>query len=235
MIGSGLKRIGNALRRTKHAQTTTKPDIAKLWAHVDAARKRAAGSAQTTSDILAKMRAATPIKKVAFAVKLAEMAARVPGGISMAHGAKRLAQQAMALKNRVARKTPHLSALPAAERFSAFAMENPGVAERSKKLHRAFAGTSGLAAAKASKTAAAWQRKEGKNPEGGLNAKGRASLRAQGHNIKRPVSSREAARSPAAAARRKSFCARMSGMPGPMKDNKGRPTRKALSLRKWDC
>ena len=35
--------------------------------------------------------------------------------------------------------------------------------------------------------------------------------------------------------RRKSFCARMSGMKGPMKDEKGRPTRKALSLRKWDC
>jgi hypothetical protein len=27
----------------------------------------------------------------------------------------------------------------------------------------------------------------------------------------------------------------MSGMPGPMKDSKGRPTRKALALRKWDC
>jgi len=38
-----------------------------------------------------------------------------------------------------------------------------------------------------------------------------------------------------AAKRRKSFCARMSGMPGPMKDEKGRPTRKALSLRKWNC
>ena len=37
------------------------------------------------------------------------------------------------------------------------------------------------------------------------------------------------------AARRKSFCARMSGMKGPMKDDKGRPTRKALSLRKWNC
>ena len=35
--------------------------------------------------------------------------------------------------------------------------------------------------------------------------------------------------------RRKSFCARMGGMPGPMKDEKGRPTRKALSLRKWNC
>jgi len=38
-----------------------------------------------------------------------------------------------------------------------------------------------------------------------------------------------------AAKRRKSFCARMGGMPGPMKDEKGRPTRKALSLRKWNC
>ena len=37
------------------------------------------------------------------------------------------------------------------------------------------------------------------------------------------------------AARRKSFCARMSGMPGPMKDDKGRPTRKAMSLRRWKC
>jgi hypothetical protein len=36
-------------------------------------------------------------------------------------------------------------------------------------------------------------------------------------------------------ARRKSFCARMSGMPGPMKDEKGRPTRKALSLKVWNC
>lgn len=81
----------------------------------------------------------------------------------------------------------------------------------------------------------AWTRKEGQNPEGGLNAKGRASLRAQGHDIKPPVSAKQAKKSPKAAARRSSFCARMSGMPGPMKDEKGRPTRKALSLRKWDC
>ncbi len=81
----------------------------------------------------------------------------------------------------------------------------------------------------------AWTRKEGQNPEGGLNAKGRASLRAQGHDIKPPVSAKQAKKSPKAAARRKSFCARMTGMPGPMKDDKGRPTRKALSLRKWDC
>ena len=38
-----------------------------------------------------------------------------------------------------------------------------------------------------------------------------------------------------AAKRRKSFCARMSGMKGPMKDDKGRPTRKAMSLRRWNC
>lgn len=81
----------------------------------------------------------------------------------------------------------------------------------------------------------AWTRKEGQNPEGGLNAKGRASLRAQGHDIKPPVSAKQAKKSPKAAARRKSFCARMSGMPGPMKDDNGKPTRKALSLRKWDC
>jgi len=38
-----------------------------------------------------------------------------------------------------------------------------------------------------------------------------------------------------AAKRRKSFCARMSGVKGPMKDKKGRPTRKALALKKWNC
>jgi hypothetical protein len=95
---------------------------------------------------------------------------------------------------------------------------------------RAFA-KGGLAMAEGG----AWTRKEGKNPEGGLNAKGRASLKAQGQDIKPPVSAKQAKKSPKAAARRKSFCARMSGMPGPMKDDKGRPTRKALSLRKWDC
>ena len=80
-----------------------------------------------------------------------------------------------------------------------------------------------------------WTRKEGQNPEGGLNAKGRASLRAQGHDIKPPVSAKQAKKSPKAAARRSSFCARMSGMPGPMEDDNGKPTRKALALRKWDC
>jgi len=81
----------------------------------------------------------------------------------------------------------------------------------------------------------AWQRKEGKNPEGGLNAKGRASAKKEGHNLKPPVSAKQAKKSPKAAARRKSFCARMGGMEGPMKKPNGEPTRKALALRKWDC
>jgi hypothetical protein len=78
----------------------------------------------------------------------------------------------------------------------------------------------------------AWTRKEGKNPEGGLNEKGRASLRAQGHDIRPPAPHPKTEKD---AKRRKSFCARMSKNPGPMKDEKGRPTRKALSLRKWNC
>tara|TARA_Y100001973_G_scaffold87959_1_gene132548 strand:- start:101 stop:631 length:531 start_codon:yes stop_codon:yes gene_type:complete len=86
---------------------------------------------------------------------------------------------------------------------------------------------------------AAWQRKAGKNKEGGLNAKGRASYEREnpGSDLKAPVSAKTASKNPdgKAANRRKSFCARMGGMPGPMKDEKGRPTRKALALRKWDC
>lgn len=74
------------------------------------------------------------------------------------------------------------------------------------------------------------------NKEGGLNAAGRAHFkRKDGANLKPPVSAKQAAKSPKAAARRASFCARMGGVNGPMKDEKGRPTRKALALRKWDC
>ena len=86
---------------------------------------------------------------------------------------------------------------------------------------------------------AAWQRKEGKNPEGGLNKKGIASYRKEhpGSHLSLAVTTKPSKLDPdsKAAKRRKSFCARMSGMPGPMKDEKGRPTRKALSLRKWNC
>ena len=84
-----------------------------------------------------------------------------------------------------------------------------------------------------------WQRKAGKNPEGGLNAKGVASYRAQnpGSKLQTAVTTKPSKLKPGSkdAKRRKSFCARMGGMPGPMKDEKGRPTRKALSLRKWNC
>jgi len=82
----------------------------------------------------------------------------------------------------------------------------------------------------------AWTRKEGKNSEGGLNEKGRKSYESAnpGSDLKPPVSAKEARRSPKGASRRKSFCARMGGMPGPMMEN-GKPTRKALALRKWDC
>ena len=60
--------------------------------------------------------------------------------------------------------------------------------------------------------AGAWTRKEGKNPEGGLNAKGRASLKAEGRNIKPPVSREQAQKSDAAAQRRENFRSRMCGM-----------------------
>ena len=82
---------------------------------------------------------------------------------------------------------------------------------------------------------AAWTRKEGKNPTGGLNAKGRASYnRETGGNLKAPVTGK-AKKGSKDAKRKKSFCARMGGVKGPMKDSKGRPTRKALALRKWKC
>jgi hypothetical protein len=84
-----------------------------------------------------------------------------------------------------------------------------------------------------------WQRKEGKNPEGGLNAKGVAAYRREnpGSKLQTAVTTKPSKLKPGskAAKRRKSFCARMGGMPGAMKDEKGRPTRKALSLRKWNC
>jgi len=84
----------------------------------------------------------------------------------------------------------------------------------------------------------AWQRKEGKNPEGGLNAKGRASAKAEGHNLKPPVSSKQAAHSEKAAGRRESFCARMSGMKKKLTGSetaKDPNSRINKSLRKWDC
>jgi len=72
----------------------------------------------------------------------------------------------------------------------------------------------------------AWQRSEGKNPKGGLNAKGRASAKSQGMDLKAPVKSGDNPR-------RASFLARMGGMPGPERDEKGKPTRLLLSLQAW--
>jgi hypothetical protein len=84
----------------------------------------------------------------------------------------------------------------------------------------------------------AWTRKEGKNPSGGLNAKGRSSLKAEGHNIKPPVSRSEAQHSELKAARRRSFCARMEGMKKQLTGSKTAhdpDSRINKSLRKWDC
>ena len=73
-----------------------------------------------------------------------------------------------------------------------------------------------------------------KSRKGGLTAKGRAKYnRATGSNLKAPVT--EKSPTGKRAARRKSFCARMKGVKGPMKDSKGRPTRKALALNRWRC
>ena len=69
---------------------------------------------------------------------------------------------------------------------------------------------------------------------GGLNEAGRKFFkRTTGANLKRPVTGK-APKGSKAAERRKSFCARMGGVKGPMVKN-GKPTRKALALRKWKC
>lgn len=84
----------------------------------------------------------------------------------------------------------------------------------------------------------AWQRAEGKSKSGGLNAKGRASAKAQGMNLKPPVSREQAKKSPKAAARRESFCKRMGGMKAKLtssKTAKDPNSRINKALRKWDC
>ena len=84
----------------------------------------------------------------------------------------------------------------------------------------------------------AWQRKEGQNEEGGLNAKGRAALRAEGRDIKPPVKKAEAKRSPKSAKRRIAFCRRMKGMKAKLTSAKTRndpDSRINKSLRAWEC
>ena len=87
-------------------------------------------------------------------------------------------------------------------------------------------------------TTPAWTRKAGKSPSGGLNAKGVASYIKDnpGSKLQKAVTTPPSKLKPGskAAGRRRSFCARMGGMKGAMKKN-GKPTRKALALRKWNC
>jgi hypothetical protein len=83
--------------------------------------------------------------------------------------------------------------------------------------------------------AAAWTRKEGKDPKGGLNAKGRASAKAQGMNLKPPAPKPKTEKD---AARRKSFCARMEGMKAKNTGEKAKKdpnSRINKSLRAWNC
>jgi hypothetical protein len=86
---------------------------------------------------------------------------------------------------------------------------------------------------------AAWKKKSGKNKNGGLNKKGVASYRREhpGSKLQTAVTTKPSKlkKGSKAAKRRKSFCARMGGMKGPMKKPNGKPTRKALALRKWNC
>jgi hypothetical protein len=78
----------------------------------------------------------------------------------------------------------------------------------------------------------AWQRAAGKNPRGGLNAKGRASYKAEtGGTLKAPV--KGAPTTPEQLRRKGSFLARMGSMPGLLTDEQGDKTRLKLSLEAW--
>ena len=75
----------------------------------------------------------------------------------------------------------------------------------------------------------AWTRKEGKNPDGGLNAKGRASAKAEGHDLKPPQKHGD---------RHDNFCSRMTGMKRKLTGSAKAAdpdSRINKSLRKWDC
>jgi hypothetical protein len=89
------------------------------------------------------------------------------------------------------------------------------------------------------KETAAWKKKEGKNKNGGLNDKGVESYRREnpGSKLQKAVTKKpsEIKKGSKDDKRRKSFCARMGGVEGPMKKDNGEPTRKALALKKWNC
>jgi hypothetical protein len=91
----------------------------------------------------------------------------------------------------------------------------------------------GTSLKKGGKVSPAWQRKEGKNPSGGLNAKGRAS-----YNRANPGKPGLKAPQPQGGPRKKSFCARMSGMKSKLTSSKTANdpnSRINKSLRKWKC
>lgn len=82
----------------------------------------------------------------------------------------------------------------------------------------------------------AWTRDEGQSDSGGLNAKGRASLKAQGHDIKPPVT--EDNPKGERAGRKASFCARMGGMKSKLTSSETAndpDSRINKALRKWNC
>ena len=85
---------------------------------------------------------------------------------------------------------------------------------------------------------AAWQRKEGKDPKGGLNEKGRKSYEREnpGSDLKPPVKKKEAAKSKEAAARRDSYCARSAGQAKQFPKAAADPDSRLNKARKaWDC
>lgn len=107
---------------------------------------------------------------------------------------------------------------------------DPAYAKKAQQTH--------WAADERLKEAATADAKGYKSSTGGLTQKGRdAYNRKEGSNLKAPVTTPPSKLDPEskAAKRRKSFCARMSGVEGPMKKPNGEPTRKALALRKWNC
>lgn len=76
---------------------------------------------------------------------------------------------------------------------------------------------------------------EHKSSKGGMTAAGVAAYRRENPGSKLQTAVGEKNPTGKRAKRRRSFCARMGGNPGPMKDDKGRPTRKALALKRWRC
>ena len=132
------------------------------------------------------------------------------------------------------------------QRYFGYLLSNPDERKKegvTKKVAKEFAGTKHKGLPEKVKEGidnaiieSAWQRKEGKNPSGGLNEKGRKSYEREnpGSDLKAPVTHKAKAGTKAGN-RQKQFCARMSGVEGPMKKPNGEPTRKALALRKWKC